>query len=507
MQRSTVLILLSACAAAVALALWWRGGEQPVVPPNAVQADPVDVPSEPADEHAGQHGQHEGPVPSDAPRVHVSVLSRERFVPPPPEQGLVTTFDGRPLVCRTVAGVGSGFDAPPARGVALVEVEVGGGSLLRQVAIGDGAAGPARLGTPVVVHGTVVDASGAAVPGASVWFGERGAGGERRVFRSDEEGRFQGDVLAGAGVPLVVSAEGFATSWRPIDVAPQMRELEHRLEPSTRLQLQLAGRAVAIDRARAFLVPTGRVSTGLSRWPFFEQALEHGVAFDEQGRATIEALPVSGTVGVVVRHPFAPLSRALEVELEAGISRAVVPLSLVDGRATITVSGADEQVPHTVHAWLGHGRGLDGARSLRLLPPHLDVRGACAASGPGGVPLELGVPARDDGGELMLSLRARGFAGRDLPWPVPEPAQLALAPWRGGEASLVVSPPEPGRVWRFVADLGGGIDVAVAADEAFVVALPHPGRFDVSVRVDGGEPRVLEALDATGPVEIETARR
>ena len=75
---------------------------------------------------------------------------------------------------------------------------------------------------------------------------------------------------------------------------------------------------------------------------------------------------------------------------------------------------------------------------------------------------------------------------------------------------MVVAPPVPGIAWSLLSDLGGGVEIACAADEVGELALPHCGRFAVEARVviDGAAPvvRSWPSLSVTGPVDLVTVR-
>ncbi|MCK5945458.1 MAG: hypothetical protein KAI24_25935, partial [Planctomycetes bacterium] len=444
----------------------------------------------------------------DAPRVRVRVTSLERFVAPPPEPDLAVRVDGVALPARIIAGVGAGFDVTLARrGVALLAIEHDGGELLRQLALDPTSPTPARVGARIVVRGRVNDGRQRPVRGARVWFGELHADGSERSFVVDDEGAFEADVPAGDGVPFVVRATGYASKWRAISVGPDVQPLDEVLQPATTVYLQVAARAVEIERARAFVVPlSSGVSSGLSQWPFFAQLLADGYPVDGSGRVAIEDLPQHGEVGVVVRHPLAPLMAPEVVELSEQPARALVRMSFAsrthqggvvdDAGAPIAGASLWARVP---------GQRLDGPRSQRLLPPYLDLRGACAARAGADGRFSIGLPDAED---AQLAVRARGFAGRNVPWSSEMDAELVLPVWRGGDASLRVQPPVAGAVWRVDSNLGGGVDLPCAADEACVLALPYCGRFDVQLRVEvaGAEPVVREVtgLLVTGPVELTT---
>ena len=290
MRRSTVVFLLLGCTVVAALVLSWRAG------PGRVQAPPR------AGGPAGAPARGVDLARADRQRVQVptvtlNVRALERFVAPPASVPLAVRPNGAPLLGRVIAGAGAGFDvdAQP-RGAALLEIEDGDRRLLRVASLGEPQPSPAlTIGARVTMVGVVLDDRGQPLSGASVWFGERSADRSQRLFRTDEQGAFAADVPAGAGVPFVVRASGYASTWRaisaPVGVGGASRRsdaLRVMLEPASTIHLQVAGRAVEIDRARAYVLPgVDAISSGVARWPFFAQALDGGYAIDADGRAVI----------------------------------------------------------------------------------------------------------------------------------------------------------------------------------------------------------------------------
>ena len=439
---------------------------------------------------------------------------------PPGPVDLGVRPDGTPLRGRIVAGAGSGFDvSAPRRGPALLEIEEGGHLLLRYAALGDPRKFPAvQVGARVIVRGVIQDEQGQPLPGASVWFGERLAGGALRSFGVDDQGAFEADVPAGRGVPFVVRAAGYATKWRVISApvasigggassAPD--ELREMLEPAATLHVQVAGRAFEVERARAYVLPpAGQVSSGLSQWPFFAQIFDRGYVVDAAGRVVIDDLPQRGAVRVVVRHPMAALTAATDVKLSSSLVRVTAPL-VFDGRVHQGVV-VDEDGEGVAAAWL-FGRvpsqRLGVPASARLLPPYVDLRRVWVARADSTGGFSMGTSAADD---AQLAVRAFGYAGRDVPLSAAMNAEIMLPRWRGGDASLAVAPPVPGVAWLLRSDLGGGVEIACAADEAGVLALPYCGRFAVEARVevDGAASvvRSWPSLSVTGPVDLAARR-
>lgn len=513
MQRSTVLfLLLGGAAVAVLATIAFSGPGEVVLPPGTGDNTVSDGT---ANENGSSvllptpsvAGGHDGPVPPDAPHVTITVTSKERFVPPPLPPVLATTLAGEELPVEILAGAGSGFDARNgSRGVAMVAIDMPPSRLLRQVALAPQGGQPARIGPRVIVRGSVVDTDKKPVAKAVVWFGELQADGSRREFGVDEAGAFEAEVPSSQGVPMVVRAEGFASKWRTIAVTSDVRPLTTLLQPAAKVQIQLAGRAVAMDQASAFVVTRSKVSSGLSQWPFFVQCLSGGYAISAEGQIEIDDLPQDGVVGVLIRHPFAPLVAPTDIKLGTKLVRATVPMRL--GGSLLQGVVVDEQGAGISGAslWvLPKRRRLNEARSQRLLPPHLSDLGACyAQAGPEGL-FEIGGIGEDT---ASLTVRARGHAGRSVPVQAIKSAPVVLPEWRGGDAALRIQPPVAGKVWQLSINLGDGIEEACAADEPFVVSLPHAGAFDVEMvlRVDGklaGESDV-KALLATGLVDLIT---
>jgi len=513
MQRSTVLfLLLGGVVVAILATIAFSDPGEVVLPPSNGDNTVTDGT---ANENGSSGslptpsttGGHDGPVPPDAPHVTITVTSKERFVPPPRPPVLAMTLAGEELPVEILAGVGSGFDAQArARGVAMIAIDMSPIRLLRQVAVAPDGNQPARIGPRVVVRGSVVDAQKKPIAKAVVWFGELQADGSRREFVVDEEGAFEGEVPTGEGVPMVVRAGGFASKWRTIVVTSDMQPLAAMLQPAAKVQIQLAGRAVEMDQARAFVVTSSKVSSSLSQWPFFAQCVSGGYPISELGQIEIDDLPQSGVVGVVIRHPFAPLVAPTDVKLGAKLVRATVPMRLGGSVLQGAVVDGEGDVVGGASLWaLPQRRRLAGGRSQRLLPPHLKDLGACyAQAGPQGF-FKIGGIGED---EPVLTVRAHGHAGRNVPVNTIKNAPVVLPKWLGGDAALRIQPPVAGKVWRVSINLGDGIDEACAADEPFVVSLPHAGAFDVEMvlRIDGeqvGESDV-KALMATGPVDLVT---
>lgn len=511
MQRRTVIFLLLACTVcAVGAMIAFSGPGGTVAPPDGGSDKSATSGQNPAD-GPGKEGaagtQPAVPLPPGAPRVVVTVTATERFVPPPPELPLVETVTGVPLWCDAVAGIGSGFDVGlHKRGISLLAFGFDGRTLLRQVAVSPQSQQVAKIAARVVVRGQVLDLEQKPVAEASVWFGELAADGTRFEVTTNADGQFDADVPAGQGVPMLVRAADFATTWRTVSVEPGMLPLRQGLQPATSLTVLLAARAVDIERARAFVVPTGAMSTGMAQWPFFAQAVAGGYAFDKDGRVVIDDLPQDGSLGIVVVHPYAALAAPKKVTLDRQAVQVIVPVSFVARRQSgLVVDDDGRAVSASLWAAPSPVR-LNGPRSLRLLPPHLDVRGACFAATDSTGRFVLGLPTDK---VAHVAVRAKGYAGRNLEWRDGLDQAVVLPRWIGGEPSLRILPPAAGAEWQLAINLGDGIVSHCAAGEPFVVSLPHAGRFDVAVAVTyEGEPetrRDVLGLVATGVVDLVTA--
>ena len=521
MQRSAVLFLVAGCVvAAVVVMLAFSSGDQPVAPPGGRTVDGMgsdggnSVGTGPSgNEPSRPQGTVALTVPPNAPQVRITVTAKEQFVAPPDRRELAVSVDGTRLDTEIVAGVGAGFDAVAAQsGIALVAVSIASGQLLRQIAIDPVSQTAARIGARIVVRGRVFDARQLPVATAKIWLGEMLADGSRREFAVDPEGAFEADVPAGEGVPLLVRAPGYASKWRVINVDPNVQPVSEVLQPATTVTVQVAALAEQMAQARAFVVPLAQVSSELAQWPFCLQSLPElqglvgGYAISEQGGVVIDDLPQHGAVGIVIRHPLTPLSAPQPIKLDQQPVRAIVPLSFAGSRLSGRVMDSERRELPSASVWCRErSQRLDGLRSLRLLPKHLDVLGACFATSDAQGAFLVGVGDED---AAILSVRKIGYAGRDLPLDAVRNAAVVLPEWRGGDASLRIQPPVAGAVWRVAINLGAGIDDACAVDEAFVVALPYAGCFDfeVAVAIDGREPVRREVKDAlvTGPFELPT---
>jgi hypothetical protein len=511
-KPAILLFLAVGCAAAAAWFWWQESSAPPIAPPPPV---------EPLPDGGGELSvPPPRPLPADALRVRLTVQPRERYLPPPVLLvRAVRAGDGVALPTAPIAGVGAGFDggsdtgseSGPGRpssttGVAMVRIDTEHGVILRQVAIDAGQVAQLPIGAPLVVTGVVRDANGKPLPEASVWFGEYAADGARREVVTDPDGAYQALVLASGGVPFVVSGRGHATVWRTITVAMPMAPCDAQLHPGCTLEVQLVATAAAMGAGRVFVVPGANVTTELSTWPFFVQALDDGAPLDANGRAALAGLPRGAEVGIVVRHPAAALAAPVAAVLKGERNQVQVPLALREASWRGRVVDGDGQPLVGVSLWSRPaGRPLRGAVGKRLLPPHLDAVGTCAAISDGDGAFVIG---RAPGDEPVLSLRGRGYAGRDVPLAEVElGAPLPLPVWLGGEPQFELAPPRAGASWFAETDLSGGLRAELAADASWRVSLPYAGRFDVELRTfvgaAGGEPRTLRDVVVTGPVSLE----
>ncbi|MCU0865100.1 MAG: carboxypeptidase-like regulatory domain-containing protein [Planctomycetes bacterium] len=508
-KPAILLFLAVGCAAAAAWFWWQESSAPPIAPPPPVEPLPagggeLSVPPP-------------RPLPPDALRVRLTVLPRERYLPPPvlPVQA-VRAGDGVALPTAPIAGVGAGFDGgfdtgqdrpATATGVAMVRIDTEHGAIVRQVAIDAGQVAQPPIGAPLVVTGVIRDANGKPLPEASVWFGEYAADGARREFVTDQDGAYRALVLASGGVPFVASGRGHATVWRTIAVAMPMAPCDAQLHPGCTLEVQLVAAAAAMDAGRVFVVPGASVTTEMSTWPFFVQALDDGARLDANGRTAVSGLPRGAEVGIVVRHPAAALAAPVAAVLKGERNQVQVPLVLREASWRGRVVDGDGQPLFGVSLWSRPaGRPLRGAVGKRLLPPHLDAVGTCATSTDVDGAFVIG---RAPGDEPVLSLRGRGFAGRDVPLAEVElGAPLQVPVWLGGEPQFELAPPRAGASWFAETDLSGGLRAELAADASWRVSLPYAGRFDVELRTfvgsTGGEPRVLRDVAITGPVSLQS---
>jgi hypothetical protein len=505
------LLLLVGCtvAAVVAIIVFADPGDV-VAPPGAggTGANGAD-----ADRSNGISGtgtsaaSDQGPILAGTPHVRITVTSKEQFVAPIHTLPLAISVDGRLLPTEILAGVGAGFDTGiDRRGLALIAIDFDGGRLLRQIVVGPSIESVARVGARVVLRGRVLDVAQNPVAGATVWLGEITADGSEREYAVDDQGAFEANVPAGEAVPFVVRAPGFASIWRAMAVTPTSQPLSEVLQPAASLSVQLAARADALESVRVFVVPQAPVSTGVSQWPFFRQCLSGGYPVNDNGQAVIDDLPQHGTLGVIVRHPLAVARRAITAKLEVKPVRVTVPVVFATGRQLGVVADTDGNPIVSASVWIrSPSQRLQGVPSLRLLPPHIDVLGVCFATTGLSGEFHVGLLGEEP---AVMSVRARGFAGRDVSPQTFMNSEVVLPALMPGEASLRILPPMIDEDWRVSINLGDGITENCSADEPFVVALPHAGRFDVEVIVEVDDKprgmRDVKNLMVTGLIDLVT---
>ena len=330
MQRSFATFLLAAAILVGVAAIAWQvsaDGEPP--PPPGIEGSGLGSGLASGLETTGASPRVVPPstLPPETLRVVVEVQARERYVPPPPQRAqAVRASDGLELPTQLLAGVGAGFDAPSrTAGIAAAVIDFDGVRLVRQVPVGE-AVSRIAVGARNTTRGRIQDAAQKPIAGARVWLGELDAEGKEREVLTDEEGAFELDTPSGVGVPFVVRAQGHAAAWRPVTVAPGGPDLQMILQPGSVLEVQLAALGTDLDRARLFVVPTATVTSELSQFPFFLQAMTDGAAVDDNGRGKIVDLPTNGKVGILVRHPMAPATAPHEITLAAKLTSAIVPL-------------------------------------------------------------------------------------------------------------------------------------------------------------------------------------
>ena len=457
---------------------------------------------------SGSVDGNDRPVLTDTPHVRITVTSREEFFAPPIRLPMAKLFDGTPLTAQILAGIGAGFDADwNRRGASLIGIEYQGSQLVRQIVMDQGDFDAILVGARVVIRGRVLDAAKKPAKNAKVWLGELGLDDRALEFACDKDGFFEANAPAGQGIPFVARADNCAATWRTITVESGMKPLTDFLQPSTSLKIQLAARSDELEEARAYVVPLSSVSTGLAQWPFFVQSLTDGYRLDASGATDIDGLPQYGSVGIVVRHPLAALTSPVAVRLSSDAGRVVVPVTFTPTRhAGSVVSESGEPIAFASLWHRPSSKRLAENSSQRLLPPHLDVTGACYCLARDGQFL---IGLIDDK-RAIFSVRADGHAGRDLSLLEVEHTPVILPTWSGGEPSLRVMPPVANSGWRVSINLGGQIEEDLAANDAFVVALPHAGRFDIEMHLEvAGQPQGdldYSDLMVTGPVDLVTPR-
>jgi hypothetical protein len=208
-----------------------------------------------------------------------------------------------------------------------------------------------------VVRGSVRARDGGPVVGATIWLGEIDAAGALRQTTADADGRFELDVAAGAGVPCVVRAPGFATMAVPIEVGPNgAHSVELRLERAASIEVRLAARVDDPTLARVRIRPVGSDSTALD-YPVYLAQLENRDRLDARARWLIDDLPHDCRFEFRVEHP------GLMDETPAQQSTVVgkVRPAVVRRSEASTLRG--RVVDETGAPWAGLRVGFAGSRS------------------------------------------------------------------------------------------------------------------------------------------------
>lgn len=506
MQRRNTSLLFAVVAAVVLAAVLWRLANEDPAP----RPEPDGEPSPAAAPDAAPGGGGSPPVssPFDGPRVRVSLESRERFRPPSdggrPRVQAVALPNRTPLPTAMLVGTGANpWADAPRPGVALVKIEIDGGFLVRQAAVATAGVTELGVGSTLAVTGTVQDAAGEPVAGARVWLGELDGDGRTRHLRTDERGVFETRVRAGDGVPLTVWAQGHAATWRPIDVQVDVgRHHAISLPPGGTLAVQLAGAAENVELAELVVAPAGARAAELSRYPFFLQEIVGGAAVNASGLGTVPFLPRHGAIAVHVLHPQVAIGRPHEVTLDGERTACVVQQQFAAAWSATLQNDAGEPLSGAAVVLRPAGRAISAGTGLDLLPPRLEARGCYFATTDAEGRFTCAAPRPGD----VVSLRAPGHGGRDLEIAGDPPPALWLPAWVGGDLRLTVEPPAAGVAWRAEFAVADGVVVEAAPDEPAVIALPHPGLFDIVVTTFVGDEERGRAdyagVAATGPVVV-----
>ncbi|MBL8739419.1 MAG: hypothetical protein JNL12_23530 [Planctomycetes bacterium] len=443
-------------------------------------------------------------------RVQIDVTAHERYLPPPGSRVEAAGPDGAAWPTQVLAGAGAGFDTKQPAGPALVQIDGPDRTLVRHVVLPADESIAYRTLGPVAIEGTVRGPDGVPRRGARVWFGETRPDGSRIETETDASGAFVGEALGGRGVPFVVQAAGCVVHHAQLDLTGVVSPIGVTLQAACAVDVQLAGVAQELGRARLFVLPAAEVSTELAQWPFWLQTQAGGVPFDGGGRASFEGLPRNGAVRLWVAHPEAPAGAPVEVALKGERVRATASIGfaanvlrgrLVDVDGAPVVGASVFAVPGTM--------ALASGAAPRLTPPHLEMRSACAAQSDADGGFAIGLPG--DRELVRLLLRAPGRAGRDLSIGDAERGPLVLPAWRGGEPEFTVSPPASAEPWTAATDLSGGVVESLAADQSFRLSLPYAGRFTFVLRTFDGAAevasRTLADVVVTGPIELAAPQR
>ena len=500
-RASTTLLLASAGLALGVGGCWWlrdRAAPPPPVDDAAQDQPPLAPPGAPAG----------GPELATArPRVWVEVDTLGTIGPPPVPPPVRVRRGGQlvPVPVEIVGGPGQLEPAPvPVGGLALARLQLDGRVLYRTVLLpADGSEVELALGPELSLQGRVLDDMRRPVAGARVWTG----GAPDDEVRTDVDGSFAVAVPGGAGIPVVVRADGLAWCHRLVDLAPGGGPCEVTLGKACQLAVQIVGEAKDLRGARVLVVPAGTSrTTELLQFPFFAQDLLQTFALDAQGSATIDGLPRDATLGVLATGPLLPATGMEPVELRGRTARldltapaSVVVAGVVMDAALAPLAGVrvwsrPEQLaarqPGTDRWLLPAGMGTSG-----LCTATSDDRGefALAVAGPGGL-VRVAVPG--------LASVTRRVAGAQ------DELRLVVPVWSAPTA-LRVPPPAAGTPWGVrVAPFAAGF-AEVAADQVFVQALtPQLATLRVRVQAQGGrwsEARVAADCAVVGAFELSPA--
>lgn len=507
-RLAVLLLLLLALAAAVAVASGWF--DAPDRGPAPAAGDAGDgAPAERPDDVAGRDPTR-APLPA-ATRLWITATTIAGLAPSPVPQFVVHQA-GQPtgFEVELLAGLGAGWPrAAIAAGSALVRIRPprerdDGTRFVRRVEVED-AREPVvvELGGEVECRGVVRDGAGAPIAGASVYVGAI----DRPQAVTDDEGRYLVPVaIGGAGLPIVVVADGFCSTHRFVHAPLGVAELDFVLQPGGTLTVRLVGPGAALPGANVQALPGPEATTEVQQFPWFLPAATAAVAID--GTASIAGLPRGAPLRVVARGPLLPATAPQEIVLQGPSAQATVAVTarpLV--HRGIAVDRAGEPLAGVDVLCLRQGDGVaPRVPPRRLLPLDVFATGATVArTGPDGA-FAIGA---DERSVLLahapgIAVLERSLAGEtDL-------LLLPLVPCRAGEdAVLVVSPPEAvaGGAWAVRCDPWQSSFVAVPAGEPARIAVPAPCVADLEIRVaaDGNvfaAPHVLRAFAIAGVTQL-----
>ncbi|MBK8101640.1 MAG: carboxypeptidase regulatory-like domain-containing protein [Planctomycetes bacterium] len=497
-MRASITTLLLALAVA---AVWfcWRPDVEPAPASAPGTADPVTPVAAPPTVAAG---------PPGAPRVEVSWTVVARLAPPLAADRLVVTRGGRatPEAIGIIAGNGTGLLERDERdGRALVAIDTHDRRRLHRIVAYTAAASlPVEVGTPVRVRGHVLDDAGSPVAGVRVHACEQ-VDGEFDEAITDAEGAFVMSVTAGAGVPLVATATGHATSHLVLDVLGDLADLTLTLAPESVVEVQLQALARELAAAQVFVLPGREPTTELLRYPAFLAALHGGVPTDEHGRCVVRGLPRGATVGLIVQHPLAAMTAPVSVRLVQAVTPAALPLVALPEVAGRIV---DDQGAPVADAWVvarPTGKVVQvGAAARRLMPALLEAEGCAVAVSDADGRFRVGRVGESD---WTLAVRSFVAAGIDIPMAAGQglASELTLPRWSAPPHLLRVPPPVTDQAWAI--RIGDAAEfVSVAANEVFAVPFEQPGVARVRMvveRAGGKEPeRIFDRITIVGTTDL-----